>query len=510
MKLLIITAEPENFVPVELKKQAEEQGHQAEIVNIDRTILVEGFNEQGEKSVKALQVDKDGKTCEIKGDVAIPRLNEYCLEFKIGLLHRLQDCGTLMLNSPDSMMLCNDKLRSQVVLNSANIKTPYSLMLTDGEFLDAALGEAEKDGKLKFPMIIKTLRGTHGIGVMKVDSKASLTSVAQTLLKEDMHFMLQEFIEHKQSARIIMIGDKLLAANLRGQPEGNDEFRTNSHLGSETVKYEPSEDELALGARIVELFGCRFCAIDYIILEKDGKKEYIILEVNGSPGLEAMQKNWPNKSLPSDVVTFCAHLIEQSGLPTKTELGDEAEVQNTTPVSSDPAPVMPSAPSDAVVTPPEEIKPPEEITPELHSNPLSDVEDIVLHRINSNQPFAARIDTGATLSSLHAEDISSDDNWVRFKHGDVSYKVPVARTILIKNAHTNDTNRDKYTTRRPIIKLDVTIRDTRYNGVEFTLNDRTNMKYDVLVGRNLLQLIGLPVMIAVQDSEKLAKAAEEE
>lgn len=502
MKLLIITAEPENFVPVELKKQAEAQGNQAEIINVDKTFLVEGFNDKGERITKALQVDKDMKVSEIIGDVCIPRLNEYCLEYKIGMLHRLQDCGVQMLNSPDSMMLCNDKLRSQVVLNSANIKTPYSLMMTDGEYLDVVLEQAEKDGKLKFPMIIKTLRGTHGIGVMKVDSKSSLTSVAQTLLKEEMHFMLQEFIEHEQSARIIMIGDKMLAANLRGQPKGKDEFRTNSHLGSETVKYEPSEAELALGARIVELFGCKFCAIDYIILDKDGKKEFIVLEVNGSPGLEAMQKNWPDRSLPSDVVTFAAHMIEQACLPAKTELGPETQVTNVTPVA-------PEAGSVAAAVAPPELPAPEEVVAELPKDPLTDVEDIILHRINDNQPFAARVDTGATLSSLHAENIEMDDNWVKFTHGDVRYNVPLSRTILIKNAHTSDTDREKYTTRRPIVKLDVTVRGQRYNGIEFTLNDRTNMKYDVLMGRNLLGEIGLPVLVAAS-TPPVAKTSEEE
>lgn len=494
MKVLIITAEPKNFVPIELEKEAKAAGFEAEIINIDQTVMVEGFNEKGERVIEALKAVSEGdgenaKTTlvEITGDVCIPRLNEYSLEYKLGLLHRLADCGTIMVNTPESMMLCNDKLRSQVTLNSANIKTPYSLMFTDGELLDAVLDRAEKDGKLKFPMIIKTLRGTHGIGVMKVDSRSSLTSVAQTLLKESMHFMLQEFIEHKQSARIIMIGDKLLAANLRGQPEDKDEFRTNSHLGSETTKYEPPEDELALGARIVELFGCNFCAIDYIIKGEGETKELIILEVNGSPGLEAMQKNWPDRSLPANVIAYTASLVERAEKPNKPIEAPEAEVEIVvpTPALEMPAPVV---------------------------DPLADIEDIVLHRINDNQPFAARVDTGAALSSLHAENISIDDNWVTFKHGDMTYKVPLSRTILIKNSHSNDPERDKYTTRRAIVKLDVTVRGQRYNEIEFTLNDRTNMLYDVLIGRNLLAKIGLPVLVPAdaQVNPNAGRTAEEE
>ena len=41
MKVLIITAEPKNFVPVELKKSAEAMGIEAQIVDITKTVLIE-------------------------------------------------------------------------------------------------------------------------------------------------------------------------------------------------------------------------------------------------------------------------------------------------------------------------------------------------------------------------------------------------------------------------------------------------------------------------------------
>jgi RimK family alpha-L-glutamate ligase len=344
---------------------------------------------------------------------------------------------------------------THVVLNNAGIKSPYSFTMTNVDDIEATVDWLEKDGKLKYPIVIKTLRGTHGIGVMKLDSRASLVSVAQTLQKENMDFIIQEFMEHDQSARMIMIGDKLLAANLRGQPKDKGEFRTNSHLGSETEPYTPSEDEIALGARIVELFGCKFCAIDYLIRKQDnGTQELVILEVNGSPGLENIQKNWPDKDLAKDVVSAaCGNYKTTAQTAAPTEVA-----------------VEPSAPE------------------ELPSEVVQEVEQVLIHRV-INDPIDARIDTGAKYSSIHADWLTFDENWTKFRRGDVTFKVNTDRIIKIKNVHGGESSR------RAMIRLDITIKGKRLNGVEFTVNDRGHMKYEVLIGRNILELLGLPVIV---------------
>ena len=454
-KLYIVTAEPSNFVPKSLKKAGDELGIESTIVDLNHLVLIEGFKESGiyfvcpdSKEVSKLEVDDE--------TTVIPRLNEYHLDVKLSILRRMQSSGAKLLNTPESMSLCNDKLMTHVVLNDAGIKSPYSFTMSNVDDIEATVDWLEKEGKLKYPIVIKTLRGTHGIGVMKLDSRASLVSVAQTLQKENLDFIIQEFMEHDQSARMIMIGDKLLAANLRGQPKDKGEFRTNSHLGSETEPYEPSEDEVALGCRIVELFGCNFCAIDYLIKDK----EFIILEVNGSPGLENIQKNWPDRNLAGDVVKSACSYVE-AAVPVPT--GTDAPVQTE-----------PESPA------------------ELPSDAVQEVEMVSIPRVIP-EPIEARVDTGARYSSIHADSLTFDDDWTKFQRGDVTFKVSTDRTILIKNVHNGEN------TRRSMIRLDVEIKGKRLNGVEFTVNDRAHMKYEVLIGRNVLELLGLPVIVPKND-----------
>lgn len=472
MKLVIITAEPANFVPEKLKEEAVKLGHECEIIDIRKTFVVESTEGP---TVYVGSCSEDEEKVETKKltppFVCIPRLNEHDLEYKLSVLKRLEAQGAVLLNSAESMARCNDKLLSQVMLNSEGIKTPYSVAISSVGMIDEVLKVLKADGKLKFPMIIKTLRGTHGIGVMKVDSQASLVSVAQAVMSHGIDIMLQEFIEHDKSARMIMIGDELLAANLRGQPEDKDEFRTNSHLGSKTQKYEPKEEELALGKRIVELFGCRFCAIDYIVVGDD----LIILEVNGSPGLEAIQKDWEgDKNLALEVVKACAKLTGEDAIhpsvapaePAAADHGDAVELK-----APDTAAEPETMPADA----------------------LSDVEPLNILRLTGGN-VDARVDSGAAYSSLHGNDVKIGDGWVSFERNGVRYKVPQSRSVKIRNSHGK--------TERPIVKLDVEVRGKRFNDVDFTVTDRASMKFDALIGRNLLKLINLPIMVPQDDAAK--------
>ncbi|MGM0984598.1 MAG: ATP-dependent zinc protease [Pseudomonadota bacterium] len=110
----------------------------------------------------------------------------------------------------------------------------------------------------------------------------------------------------------------------------------------------------------------------------------------------------------------------------------------------------------------------------------------------------ARIDSGATTSSLSATDITrferDGDNWVRFKLGlndddavvdsvrDEWIEAPVERRVRIIQASGEDS--------RPVISLLMTLGPLRET-VQFTLNDRTHLDHPVLLGRRFLMDIAV-------------------
>ncbi|NQV12938.1 MAG: ATP-grasp domain-containing protein [Parcubacteria group bacterium] len=76
-----------------------------------------------------------------------------------------------------------------------------------------------------FPIIVKAEGGSHGVGVMKIDSLPSLLSVADYLLKQKSSFLMREFIKTDHSARLIVIGDKVVDSIEYSAPKGD--FRSN-------------------------------------------------------------------------------------------------------------------------------------------------------------------------------------------------------------------------------------------------------------------------------------------
>ena len=108
----------------------------------------------------------------------------------------------------------------------------------------------------------------------------------------------------------------------------------------------------------------------------------------------------------------------------------------------------------------------------------------------------AKLDTGARTSSIHAENIErykkDGDKWVRFvlvlKGTDdethrVALEKPIQRNIRVKD-------HDDPASRRPIVELPLCF-DGRLHTVEFSLADRSEFIYSVLIGRRFLNDIAV-------------------
>lgn len=112
-----------------------------------------------------------------------------------------------------------------------------------------------------------------------------------------------------------------------------------------------------------------------------------------------------------------------------------------------------------------------------------------------NRVFRARVDSGATTSSLSASDVvefeRDGENWVRFKmvpddDSDDTYEVEAQRVRVakIRQASTDELDR------RPVVSMTVRIGNFTEQA-EFTLTDRTQMSYPILLGREFLRDVAL-------------------
>ncbi|HTN34872.1 MAG TPA: ATP-dependent zinc protease [Marinobacter sp.] len=125
-----------------------------------------------------------------------------------------------------------------------------------------------------------------------------------------------------------------------------------------------------------------------------------------------------------------------------------------------------------------------------------------------NQIYTARIDSGAETSSLSARNITrferDGSNWVRFDvpvtgtKELITLEKEISRKVKVIQASADEAER------RVVVELQFAI-GNHQQVAEFTLTDRTNLTYQVLIGRNILRDVML-IDVGKEFATKLPKA----
>jgi hypothetical protein len=94
----------------------------------------------------------------------------------------------------------------------------------------------------------------------------------------------------------------------------------------------------------------------------------------------------------------------------------------------------------------------------------------------------ARIDTGATTSSLDCRELSVKDQMVKCrlsqKYGGLVLQLPVVHWKTVRSAEAKE--------KRPVVEIEICLGSKRIRAL-VNLNDRSRVKYPLLLGRNILK-----------------------
>jgi hypothetical protein len=108
------------------------------------------------------------------------------------------------------------------------------------------------------------------------------------------------------------------------------------------------------------------------------------------------------------------------------------------------------------------------------------VEDVILLPWRVRLP--ARIDTGAAQSSLDARDMKIENDMVSFKlppkYKSIPLRLPIVDWKSVRSAEGRE--------RRPVVEVDLCIGPKVFRA-RINLNDRSTVKYPLLIGRNILK-----------------------
>jgi len=242
----------------------------AETANID-TITGEIWNSGEDK----FSIDSDNTIAIIRGSVA--KKDAY-----MNLVSQLEKMGVAVINSRETIGMCADKYRTSLRLAETGIATPKTSLLQSIDTLQNTLDAVGET----YPLILKTLRGSKGIGVIFIESRRQLDSIIQLLWKqdEDTELLLQKYIKSDHDVRVLVLGDKIFASMRRDVLKGD--FRSNASLGAKVKEYKLSKEEEKLCLNAHKSINGVYTAVDFI---KNGKDSFV-LEVNSSPGTSGIEK----------------------------------------------------------------------------------------------------------------------------------------------------------------------------------------------------------------------------
>lgn len=219
------------------------------------------------------------------------------------IIKQFQLAGFYVLNSYIGVFRAKNKVRTMQMLDHFDIPVPKTLVVAEPSLLAAAADE------FTFPVIIKTIFGTHGTGVFIAESMRSLAPIVDYLTKKERGpVKLQEYIAEAKGKdiRAFVCGKKIVAAMERVAKDG--EFRANFHKGGSVGTVALTKEETRLAIRASQILGLDISGVD-ILRTNSGPK---VIEVNSNPGLEGISRA-TGIPVAEKVINFIEHRVEKYG-----------------------------------------------------------------------------------------------------------------------------------------------------------------------------------------------------
>lgn len=185
--------------------------------------------------------------------------------------HALQAAGRVVLNRPEVVAVCGDKLATSAALVRYGVPTPRTAMAVDRQ---AALQAAERLG---YPVVLKPLVGSWGRLVARARDEAELDALLE--YKEvlggpehKVHY-LQEFVEKPgRDIRLFVVGTEVICAIYRT----SENWITNTALGAVASNCPLTDELVHLGRAAAEAVGGGIVAVDVL----ESERGLLVVEVN--------------------------------------------------------------------------------------------------------------------------------------------------------------------------------------------------------------------------------------
>ncbi|MEO0340726.1 MAG: RimK family alpha-L-glutamate ligase [Bacteroidota bacterium] len=271
MKIIILSRGPQLYSTQSIFRAALRRGHQVRIVDHTRChLLVEN---------RKLTVYHDGFVVD-QPDAIIPRIGSSVTARGAAVISQFESANLITTVESTALLQARDKLKTLQKMAGSGIDVPGTAYLSSNENLLAVI-----DRLGGFPVVIKLLEGTHGIGVILAETLKSAEATIEAFQKLKERVIIQEFIAEAKGAdiRAIVIAGKVVASMKRQAKAG--EFRSNLHRGATATPTRLTKAEEETVVKATQLMGLDIAGVDLL----RSARGPLIMEINASPGLEGIE-----------------------------------------------------------------------------------------------------------------------------------------------------------------------------------------------------------------------------
>ena len=434
----------ENTTADLISKACKKKGIKCIIVNTKSTIITQKDEEKNTITV----YNYDGKNGEhtFIGRDTVCMVRGGALEDEAGLslISSFQNSQAFMINTRAAMLTCDNKLTTALLFEKFGLPTPRTAFVSNENNIKTAL---DKVGG-KFPVILKTLTGTQGVGVIKIESYEGLVATLQAMWKLEAEVLIQEFMPSDFDVRTFVVDNKIFASTKR--THSSYDFRSNTHRGAEAEPYKLNDEEMEMVLKAARLSRAYMVGVDHIIF----KNKPYLLEINGSPGSGADYEGYSYEDYYADA--------EPSG-----RIDGETMMSNVI----------------------------DWIKERKHWDRQSLLECGWLETVDLDEVGKVRVkfDTGngSKACALHADEIlESKDKIVKWKYEGRTFTKPRFGKSEIYRANAQGEEPSEV---RPTVLMDITFNGATYKDIEVGLDQRPRSASDLLVNRDLMRMMNVSV-----------------
>jgi len=365
-------------------------------------------------------------------------------EAGLSLISSFQNSQAFMINTRAAMLTCDNKLTTALLFEKFGLPTPRTAFVSNENNIKTAL---DKVGG-KFPIILKTLTGTQGVGVIKIESYEGLVATLQAMWKLEAEVLIQEYMPSDFDVRTFVVDNKIFASTKR--THSSYDFRSNTHRGAEAEPYKLNDEEMEMVLKAARLSRAYMVGVDHIIF----KNKPYLLEINGSPGSGADYEGYSYEDYYSDA--------KPSG-----RIDGETMMSNVI----------------------------DWVKERKHWDRQSLIECGWLETVDLDEVGKVRVkfDTGngSKACALHADEIlESKGKIVKWKYEGKTFTKPRFGKSEIYRANAEGEEPSEV---RPTVLMDITFNGATYKDIEVGLDSRPRSASDLLVNRDLMRMMNVSV-----------------